>query len=146
MYDSAIRKKVIIAAIAFVVLVVGVSAFFMVQQNSKPVVGDEYLLKPRQDLPANTQTVFNLQALSRSLSLTTDETRRINLAFQDFVQKDPAIDYVTINLDSVKRSGNFNYFTLTTDKNLALFVEEENGYTTIKQSEGGPTLYVSARD
>lgn len=146
MYDSTIRKKIIIAAIAFVVLVVGVSALFIIQQNNKTVIGDEYLLKPRQDLPANTQTVFNLQALSRNLSLTVDETRRINLAFQDFVQKDPTIDYVTINLDSVKRSGNFNYFTLTTDKNLALFVEEENGYTTIKQVEGGPTVYISNRD
>ena len=146
MYDSTIRKKIIIAAIAFVVLVVGVSALFIIQQNNKTVIGDEYLLKPRQDLPANTQTVFNLQALGRSLSLTTDETRRINLAFQDFVQKDPAIDYVTINLDSVRGGGNFNYFTLTTDKEVSLFVEEENGYTVIKQAEGGPNLYISSRD
>lgn len=146
MYDSAIRKKIIIAAIAFVFLVVGISVFIVFQQNRQTAVGDEYLLKPRQDLPANTQIVFNLQALSRKLGLTADETRRINLAFQDFTQKDADIDYVTIDLNSVKSGGNFNYFTLSTNKDVSLFVEEENGYTTIKQSEGGPTLYVSARD
>lgn len=147
MREKLSLKKIVIGIVVFVLAVIAVSGFALYQNNKKTDLGDEYLLEPRQDVQPATPVVYNLEALKRRLSLTTGESNRIRFAFEDFIRTQQAdARHISVNLDSIGKDREFTTFTVTTSTDKTFYVEEMNGYTTIKDVASGPAIYVSARD
>lgn len=147
MREKLSLKKIIIGIAVFMLAVIAVTGYFVYQNNRPANVGNEYLLQPRQDVQPTTLTIYNLEALTRRLSLTTSESNRMRLAFEDFLRtQHPDASYISINLGTTGKDREFTTFTVTTSTDKTFYVEEFNGYTTIKDAVNGAELYISARD
>ena len=145
--DASVKKKLLLVAALFVGVIILLSAIYLATRPQQTEYGDEVLVQPRTDIVSEVRRVYNLDAYKRRVNLTPEEQNRLNVGLRYFLETmKPESMYLSINLSTVDDSGQLTLFTITTEENETYSVEEEYGYTTVKDPATGAVLFISPRD